>query len=260
MSTNVRTPLMAANWKMHLSVAEAVSFIAKLHEIVGTPQDREVLIAPPFTHLWPLREAMTAAGFSLSAQNCHWERQGAFTGEVSLTMIQETGCRYVIVGHSERRHIFGESDAWIGLKTAAALVHGVVPIVCIGEKIEEREAGLTEEVLRRQLTAGVEGVSLQDPNRLVIAYEPVWAIGTGKTATPQQAQEAHAFVRQWLAKRFDKAVANGVRILYGGSVKPDNVDDLMAQPDIDGALVGGASLQVTSFARIVQFTRSVKNG
>lgn len=251
---------MAANWKMHLSVAEAVSFIAALHEMVGSPQDREVLIAPPFTHLWPLREAMAAAGFSMAAQNCHWELQGAFTGEVSLSMIQETGCRYVIVGHSERRHIFGESDEWIGLKTAAALARGLVPIVCIGEKIEQREAGLTEEVLRRQLAATLDNVSVPSADRLVIAYEPVWAIGTGKTATPQQAQEAHAFVRQWLEKRFDKAVANGVRILYGGSVKPDNVDDLMAQPDIDGALVGGASLKTASFARIVQFTRSAGNG
>ncbi|ROQ91028.1 triose-phosphate isomerase [Desulfosoma caldarium] len=260
MSTNARTPLMAANWKMHLSVAEAISFIAALHERVGSSQDREVLIAPPFTHLWPLRETMAAAGFSLAAQNCHWEPQGAFTGEVSLSMIRETGCRYVIVGHSERRHIFGEPDEWIGLKTAAALARGVVPIVCIGEKIEEREAGLTEEVLQRQLTAALDKVSVPSADALVIAYEPVWAIGTGKTATPQQAQEAHAFVRQWLEKRFDKAVANGVRILYGGSVKPDNVDDLMAQPDIDGALVGGASLKASSFARIVQFTRSAGNG
>ncbi|MEJ5364371.1 MAG: triose-phosphate isomerase [Desulfosoma sp.] len=259
MSTNVRRPLMAANWKMHLSIAEGVSFIAKLHEIVGNPPDREVLIAPPFTHLWPLREPMAAAGFSLAAQNCHWEAQGAYTGEVSLAMIAETGCRYVIVGHSERRHIFGESDAWIGRKTAAALSRGVVPIVCIGEKIEEREAGLTEQVLRRQLAAGLEGISLDSPEKLVIAYEPVWAIGTGRTATPDLAQEAHAFVRQWLGDRFDKAVAMGIRILYGGSVKPDNVDDLMAQPDIDGALVGGASLEVASFARIVQYGRSGKS-
>lgn len=259
MSISVRKPLMAANWKMHLSIAEGVAFIAKLHELIGNPQDREVLIAPPFTHLWPLREPMAAAGFSLAAQNCHWEAQGAFTGEVSLAMIAETGCRYVIVGHSERRHIFGESDAWIGRKTAAALSRGVVPIVCIGEKIEEREAGLTEEVLRRQLTAGLEGLRVDTPEKLVIAYEPVWAIGTGRTATPGQAQDAHAFVRGWLAQRFDKAVANGIRILYGGSVKPDNVDDLMAQPDIDGALVGGASLQADSFARIVQYKRSGKS-
>ncbi len=259
MTTSVRIPLMAANWKMHLSIAEGVAFIAKLHELLGNPQDREVLIAPPFTHLWPLREPMAAAGFSLAAQNCHWETQGAFTGEVSLTMIAETGCRYVIVGHSERRHIFGESDAWIGRKTAAALSRGVVPIVCIGEKIEEREAGLTEEVLRRQLTAGLEGLRVDTPEKLVIAYEPVWAIGTGRTATPGQAQDAHAFVRGWLAQRFDKAVANGIRILYGGSVKPDNVDDLMAQPDIDGALVGGASLQADSFARIVQYKKSGKS-
>lgn len=260
MSGNARLPLMAANWKMHLSIGEAVTFVAKLHDIVGTPQDRQVLIAPPFTHLWPLRESMAAAGFSLAAQNCHWESQGAFTGEVSLAMIMETGCRYVIVGHSERRHIFGESDAWIGLKTAAAVSRGIVPILCIGEKIEEREAGLTEEVLRRQLAEGLERVQLQAPEDLVIAYEPVWAIGTGKTATPEMAQEAHAFVRRWLAERFDKAVANGVRILYGGSVKPGNVDDLMAQPDIDGALVGGASLEVASFARIVQYRGSARSG
>ncbi len=260
MGTNARLPLMAANWKMHLSVAEAVSFVAKLHDVVGSPADREVLIAPPFTHLWPLREAMKAAGFSLAAQNCHWEPKGAFTGEVSLGMILETGCRYVIVGHSERRHIFGESDAWIGLKTAAALAQGVVPILCIGEKIEEREAGLTVEVLHHQLSTALEKVYLQASSQLVIAYEPVWAIGTGKTASPEQAQEAHAFVRQWLEERFDIAVANGMRILYGGSVKPDNVDHLMAQPDIDGALVGGASLEVGSFARIVQFTRSARSG
>ncbi len=198
MSTNVRRPLMAANWKMHLSIAEGVSFIAKLHEIVGNPPDREVLIAPPFTHLWPLREPMAAAGFSLAAQNCHWEAQGAYTGEVSLAMIAETGCRYVIVGHSERRHIFGESDAWIGRKTAAALFRGVVPIVCIGEKIEEREAGLTEQVLRRQLAAGLEGISLESPEN--------WSLPTSRCGPSEPAERPH---RIWLRKP-TRLFANGL--------------------------------------------------
>jgi len=250
-----RKPLMAANWKMHLSIREAVNFVASLHEAVGTPADREVLIAPPFTHLWALREAMGAAGYSLAAQNCHWEEKGAFTGEISLPMLQEVGCAYVILGHSERRHIFGESDEWVGLKTVAAFAHGMSPILCVGEKLEEREAGRTEEVLLRQLETGLARVPSERIGDLVIAYEPVWAIGTGKTASPEQAQEAHAFIRGWLAERFQKEIAKNIRILYGGSVKPDNVDALMAQPDIDGALVGGASLDVASFGRIVRFQK-----
>ncbi|SMC26642.1 triosephosphate isomerase [Desulfacinum hydrothermale DSM 13146] len=250
-----RKPLMAANWKMHLSIREAVDFIARLHEVVAGSEDREVLIAPPFTHLWAVREAMGAAGFSLAAQNCHWEEKGAFTGEISLPMLKEVGCGYVILGHSERRHIFGEPDEWVGLKTAAAFAHGVTPILCVGEKLEEREAQKTEEVLLRQLETGLAQAPAEQVASLVIAYEPVWAIGTGKTASPEQAQEAHAFIRGWLARRYQKEIAKNIRILYGGSVKPDNVDALMAQPDIDGALVGGASLDVASFGRIVRFQR-----
>ncbi len=245
--------LMAANWKMHMTVREAVSFIAQLQESVEGMEDREVLIAPPFTHLWALREAMEAAGFSMAAQNCHWKDHGAFTGEISLPMLKETGCRYVIIGHSERRHIFGETDQWIAWKVQAAQAHGITPILCIGEKLEEREAGTTEDVLRKQLQSALDGIRLQHAEDLVIAYEPVWAIGTGKTASPEQAQDAHRFVREWLTDRFHKDIAKDIRILYGGSVKPDNVDALMSQPDIDGALVGGASLDVSSFSRIVRY-------
>lgn len=248
-----RKPLAAANWKMYKTVREAVSFIENLQKEVGLPEDREVMIAPPFTSLFAVREVIQKAGFSLGAQNCYWEEKGSFTGEISVPMLRDVGCSYVIVGHSERRHIFGETDEMIQKKVAAVFRHGLIPVLCLGEVLEEREKGKTFDVVTRQLESAVQGLNTEQAEKLVIAYEPVWAIGTGKTATPDQAQEVHAFLRERYASLYDKTLAKSIRILYGGSVKPDNVDSLMSQPDIDGTLVGGASLEVASFKRIVQY-------
>ena len=248
-----RKALIAANWKMHKTLDEAVSFMEALQRETGAVQDREVVIAPPFTALVAVRHVITAGGFKLAAQNCHFEEKGAFTGEVSTSMLKDAGCDYVLIGHSERRHIFGESDEMVEKKVTAAFGKGLVPILCVGEVLADRKEGRTIQVIGQQLEKAVSGLTRDRAERLVIAYEPVWAIGTGLTATPQQAQEVHAFIRERYGELHDKGVANGIRIVYGGSVKPDNVDALMAQPDIDGMLVGGASLEVASFKRIVQF-------
>ncbi len=249
----LRKPILAANWKMHKTVAEAVAFAEALQEQTGPLTDREAVIAPPFTSLDSLCRALKLEGYSASAQNCHWEEKGAFTGEISTVMIKDLGCRYVIVGHSERRHIFGETDEMIRKKAASVFTHGMVPIICVGELLVERDANSTFDVVGAQLDKALEGLVSDLVGRVVLAYEPVWAIGTGRTATPAQAQEVHAFIRARLEALFNKEVANRVRILYGGSVKPDNVDALMAEADLDGMLVGGASLEVASFKRIVQF-------
>ncbi len=248
-----RIPIIAANWKMYKTIDESISFVAQLQGEVGPVEDREVVIAPSFTALQAVRQLMNMPGFKLAAQNCHWEDKGAFTGEISCPMLQDAGCDYVIVGHSERRHVFGETDDETGKKVRAVFQKGLVPILCVGETLEEREAGNTFDVVSRQIAAACLGLSREESSRLVLAYEPVWAIGTGKTATPEQAQEVHLFIRDNCASLFDKDVAKGLRLLYGGSVKPDNVDALMAQEDIDGMLVGGASLEVPSFKRIIQF-------
>ncbi len=248
-----RTALVAANWKMHKTVSESIDFVTNLQAQIGPCQDREVVIAPPFTALEAVGKVLRQNGFSLAAQNCHWEVQGAFTGEVSVGMLSDVGCRYVIVGHSERRQLFGEPDEVIQKKVAAVYRHGLMPILCIGETLAQREGEETFQVVQRQLTASVAGISPQQAGQLVIAYEPVWAIGTGKTATPAQAQEVHGFLRECCDALFDKSIANQIRIVYGGSVKTDNVDALMAQGDIDGLLVGGASLDAASFRRIIQF-------
>jgi triosephosphate isomerase len=254
----MRKPFVAANWKMFKTIGEAVSFIEELQKETGPCTDREVVVAPPFTALSAVRSAMSQAGFELAAQNFHQEEKGAFTGEISALMIKDAGCRYVIVGHSERRHVFGETDDTVAKKVASAFKQGLLPILCIGEVLEEREAGKTFDVLERQLRVALGGLESAQLEKLVIAYEPVWAIGTGKTASPEQAQEAHAFIRKTIGSRFDKKIADNVRIVYGGSVKPDNVDALMAQPDLDGMLVGGASLEVASFKRIVQYQTTKK--
>ena len=248
-----RKPLVAANWKMHKTVGEAVSFAETLQREVGPLEDREVVLAPPFTALSAVKGAMRQNGYRLSAQTCHWADKGAFTGEVSVTMLKDIGCDYVIVGHSERRHLFGEADEIVKKKVDAVFAHEILPILCVGEVLEEREGGKTFDVVGRQVDSGIHGLSLKQAEGLVIAYEPVWAIGTGKTATPAQAEEVHLFIRERLGSRFDKMIANRVRILYGGSVKADNVDSLMSEPDIDGLLVGGASLDAESFKRIVQY-------
>lgn len=248
-----RIPMIAANWKMYKTIGESISFVAQLQSELGPMQDREVVIAPSFTALQAVRQVMSVPGFKLAAQNCHWEEKGAFTGEISTGMIQDAGCRYVIVGHSERRHVFGETDEETAKKVRAVLDHGLIPILCVGEKLDQREAGKTFEVVSSQMAAAAAVLDKEESGKLVLAYEPVWAIGTGKTATPDQAQDVHLFIRDNCASLFDKEVAKGLRILYGGSVKPDNVDALMSQKDIDGMLVGGASLEVASFKRIVQF-------
>ncbi len=248
-----RVPVLAANWKMHKNVAEAVAFVQSLQNETGPCTDREVVIAPPFTALSSVAGALNLEGYRLSAQNCHWEAKGAFTGEIAPAMLKDAGCHYVIVGHSERRHIFGETDEMIRKKATAVFENGMTPIVCIGEVLDEREAGRTFDVIGGQVREALQGLEPARAQRVVLAYEPVWAIGTGRTASPEQAQEVHIFVRQQLETLFNKDIANKIRILYGGSVKPDNVDSLMAQPDLDGMLVGGASLEVASFKRIIQF-------
>ena len=233
--------------------AETFAFFEAFHPSVKAAKHCDIVIAPPFTAIATAVTAAEGSAIAISAQNLHWEREGAFTGEVSARMIVEAGCRYVIVGHSERRQYFGETDETVHRKTQAALLAGLTPIVCVGETLPEREAGSTNDVLRRQFAGGFAALTDADFSRILIAYEPVWAIGTGRTATPEIAEDAHRFIRELADARFGSSCANAVRILYGGSVKPDNVKGLMAQPDLDGALVGGASLDPKSFAAIVNF-------
>ncbi|MBP1727572.1 MAG: triose-phosphate isomerase [Deltaproteobacteria bacterium] len=234
---SIRMPLMAGNWKMHYTAAEAVALVEELKQGITRFHDREVVVAPTFTALPAVANALSGSPIRLAAQNCHWEKQGAYTGEISPPMLKDVGCHYVIIGHSERRQYFRETDQEVNLKAAALLAQG----------------GKTLDVLAEQLGGGLSGLEAPPADRIVIAYEPIWAIGTGLTATTEQAQEAHAFIRERLVKWCNKTVANQIRILYGGSVKPDNVDALMAMPDIDGVLVGGASLKGPSFIRIVEF-------
>ncbi|MEN9936979.1 MAG: hypothetical protein RLZZ387_3558 [Chloroflexota bacterium] len=248
-----RTPIIAGNWKMYKTVAEATELVQALVRDVGEAADREVLVCPPFTALQAMGQLVQGTPVKLGAQNMYHEVQGAFTGEVSPAMLKELGCSYVIVGHSERRQIFGESDELIGKKLQAALAHGLRPILCVGETKPQRDSGNAEAVTLGQVRACLAAVSAAQMAEVVIAYEPVWAIGTGDTATPADAQAMHAAIRGALTELYGAETAGGVRIQYGGSVKPDNVDELMGQADIDGALVGGASLKADSFLRIVQF-------
>jgi triosephosphate isomerase len=248
-----RTPLIAGNWKMHCTRAEAQALVAALTPLVLDTCGREIVVAPPFTALDIVGRAITGTPIRLAAQNLYWEAAGAFTGEVSAAMLRETGCAAVIIGHSERRHYFGETDETVNRKIGAALGAGLMPIVCVGETLAEREAGATAAVIERQVRGASVGLAADAVARCVVAYEPVWAIGTGRTATPAQAEEVHALIRRLAASLAAPAVADGLRILYGGSVKPDNIDALMSQADIDGALVGGASLAAEAFARIVKF-------
>lgn len=250
-----RVPMIAGNWKMNLKLDEAVALARGVARGVRDLKGVEVLLAPPFTALSAVREAIDGARIFLGAQNMHWEMYGAFTGEVSGRMLQEVGCTHVILGHSERRALFGDTDEVVDAKVKAAAFLGLIPIVCVGETLEDREAGRTFEVVESQLSGSLKNFRADQrmPPRTILAYEPVWAIGTGKTATPEQAQEVHRFIREWIEKTFNPGTANQVRILYGGSVKPENIGDLMAQPDIDGALVGGASLKAESFLGIIRF-------
>ncbi|MFV9504291.1 MAG: triose-phosphate isomerase [Oscillochloridaceae bacterium umkhey_bin13] len=249
----MRTPILAGNWKMYKTVGEAVDLVKGLLAGLDGVSGREVVICPPFTALYALRPLLVGTSLGLGAQDLHHEPQGAFTGAIAAGMLTDVGCRYVIIGHSERRQYFGETDASVNQKIQAALAANLTPIVCVGELKSERDAGQAETVVARQIAGGLAGLSPEAAQRLVIAYEPVWAIGTGDTATPDDAQAMHAAIRGLLAEHFGAATADRVRIQYGGSVKPDNIDELMAMPDIDGALVGGASLKAESFLRIVKF-------
>jgi triosephosphate isomerase len=250
----VRTPIIAANWKMYKTTAEAGRFARELVRRTQ-PDDRvETVIAPSFTNLAAVRSEIAGSSVQLAAQNLHPERGGAFTGEISVPMLVDAGCALAIVGHSERRALFGESSEFVAAKVAAAQSAGLRPIVCVGETLEEREGGRTLEVLEEQLRRSLAGADARRAHDLIVAYEPVWAIGTGRTATAEIAQEAHAFLRKCLQARFGEA-AEAIRIQYGGSVKPGNIAELLAQPDIDGALVGGASLDLESFLAILRYER-----
>ncbi len=248
----MRTPFVAGNWKMFTTADRARELAAAVARGVNGERGVTVAVCPPFPYLVVVAEAIRDSQVGLGAQDVYPEKEGAFTGEVSPAMLLDVGCRYVIVGHSERRHVLGESDAFINRKLKACLTAGLTAIFCVGETLAEREAGQTEAILNRQLTEGLAGVDPSLARGLVVAYEPVWAIGTGRNATPEQAQEAHAYVRGRIAELLGPALAAGLRIQYGGSVKPDNAASLMAQPDVDGALVGGASLQAESFLAIVR--------
>lgn len=249
----MRIPLIAGNWKMYKTVAEAVELVEALLEGLGDLRDREVLVCPPYTALHALSPLLQDTPIDLGAQDVFYETQGAYTGAIAPLMLRDLGCTYVIVGHSERRQYFGEDDALVNRKLQAALAHSLRPILCVGETKPQRDAGKAEAIVVGQLRAGLSGVLASALPDLVVAYEPIWAIGTGDTATPADAQAMHATIRRTLAELYDAEASEQVRIQYGGSVKPDNVDELMAQPDIDGALVGGASLKADSFLRIVQF-------
>lgn len=249
----MRRPVIAGNWKMYKTQAETRAFFETFKPLVATSNHCDIVVAPPFTALSAAVEAAKGTRISIAAQDGHWEREGAFTGEVSMRMLTDVGCRGVILGHSERRQFFSETDANVNRKLKAALEAGLQPIVCVGEKIEEREGGQTERVLERQFEGGMAALTGAEFSRILIAYEPVWAIGTGRTATPELAAEAHRFLRALAAKRFTPERASAVRILYGGSVKPENIRGLMAQTEIDGALVGGASLDPQALAAIVNF-------
>jgi len=249
---------VAANWKMHKTVQQAVVFVKELRSFVKDVHDVEIVVAPPFTAVHAAADAARNTNIGIAGQNVHWEKEGAFTGEVSAPMLREAGADYVIVGHSERRRLFHETDEIVARKTAAALAAGLTPIVCLGETLDEREQGETLAVLDRQIRRGFDGVAAESLAGLVIAYEPVWAIGTGRHATPEQAAEAHGHIRTRLRQWFGAEAAERCRVIYGGSVKPDNIRELVSQADVDGALVGGASLEVRGFAELVMRCRGVR--
>lgn len=248
-----RKKLVAANWKMYKNPAQTEEFFRNFLPLVWGHDRDEIVVCPPYVDLPAAIESVKGSQIGVGAQNVYWKEEGAFTGEISPPMLTSIGCTHVIIGHSERRQYFGESDDTVNLKLKAALEHGLTPIVCVGEVLEEREAGLTEDVLRRQCVRAFHAISAKKAVKLVIAYEPVWAIGTGKTATPQMAADAHVLIRGEAAKAFGEEFASRLRILYGGSVKPDNAKALMSEEEIDGALVGGASLDPKSFAAIVKY-------
>ncbi len=248
-----RIPLIAGNWKMYKTCNEAVDAASRLVKLVSDIDGVDIMIAPPFTSLAVVSEVIRDSRIDLGAQNIFWEKEGAFTGEISPPMLISSGCQYVIIGHSERRQYFGETDETVNKRIKAASTSGLIPILCVGETETQRDDKKTFSVLDKQVKKGLESLILDEHHSIVIAYEPVWAIGTGKTATQDQVQEVHSFLRDMLENNFGNMIAKATRILYGGSVKPDNVSELMALPDVDGALVGGASLQPESFSKIIHF-------
>ncbi len=252
MSDSKRTPVAAGNWKMNLSRDTARKLVDETRNLDYQLKGVEIIIAPPATLLPLAADWISGSDIKLAGQNMHWEEKGAFTGEISALMLKECGCTYVLVGHSERRHVFGESDAWVAKKVASAISHDLRPVLCVGEKIEERDAGKTTDVVKQQLEAGLAGLSADDLSGTIVAYEPVWAIGTGRTASPGDAQDVHRFIREWLKEKYGADTADATRILYGGSVKPSNIAELIARKDIDGTLVGGASIKIDMFIPIIK--------
>ncbi|MGB2981315.1 MAG: triose-phosphate isomerase [Candidatus Zixiibacteriota bacterium] len=248
----MRIPIIAGNWKMHKTGQEAVDLASDLKERLKSIKGVKVVICPPFTSLSSVSKAIERSNISLGGQNMHWEEKGAFTGEVSPTMLLTAGCEYVIIGHSERRALFSETDNMVSLKTKSSLKFYLSPIICVGERLEQREANETKEVVEHQVKGAFKDLNSEDAEKTVVAYEPVWAIGSGKTATPQQANEVHLFIRELLSSEFGKQCAEKINILYGGSVKAENSRELLEMPEIDGALVGGASLDAESFEKIVR--------
>ena len=252
--SNKRIPVIAGNWKMYKTIPEAIALVQELSSAVAGATGREIVICPPFTALAAVKPALAGTNIKLGAQNLNWDPQGAFTGEISAPMLKDVGCDYVIIGHSERRQYFAETDENVNRKLKAALAADLIPIVCVGESLSEREAGITSSVVSRQVKLGLAGLAPDEAKTIIIAYEPIWAIGTGRTATAEDANAMCAFIRLTVTGMFGTPVADAMRIQYGGSVKPDNVDELMSTSDIDGALVGGASLKAADFSRIVNFT------
>jgi triosephosphate isomerase len=252
----MRRPIIAGNWKMNKTLSEAIDFVRQLKALVADVRDIDIVVAPTFTALQGVSREIEGSTIDLASQDVFWEASGAYTGEISPIMLKDVGCRYVIIGHSERRQYFGETNVSVQKKIKASLAVDLHPIICVGEALEEREAGRTFDMVKNQVIQCLEGFSPDEMERITIAYEPIWAIGTGKTATPQQAEEVHAFIREQLGLITNRHVSEEVRIQYGGSVNPDNISDLMAQPNIDGALVGGSSLKAESFSRIVKFKKA----
>lgn len=248
-----RRPLIAGNWKMFKTRGEAQETCRRLLELVGEVQDVDVVVFPPFTALDAVHQVVDGTLIGLGAQSVHWEAQGAYTAEIGLPMLIDCGCQYVLIGHSETREYLGETDARVNRRLARVLKSEIIPIVCVGESLQQREAGRVNQVVLGQLEKGLDGFTPEQLSRIIIAYEPIWAIGTGRTATPEIAQEVHAMIREWLRDRYSPELPGEIRILYGGSVNPSNVADLMAQDDVDGALVGGASLEAETFAKLVKF-------
>jgi triosephosphate isomerase (TIM) len=253
MEIPMRVPVIAGNWKMHKTLAEARDLSRAIRDGAAAANHCQVVLAPPYTALFSVAEEIRGTPLILAAQDVFWESSGAYTGAISIPMLEDLGCGMVIIGHSERRQFFGETDASVNRRLRAIAKSSLTPIVCIGETLAQREAGNYHEVIAQQLAGGLDGLTCQDLLRMILAYEPVWAIGTGRTASPEIAEEVHRGIRQWICDRFGEDTARQIRILYGGSVKPENISELMRQPDIDGGLVGGACLDAKSFLRIIHY-------